>query len=67
VIERLQLRHFKAFSDFSIRFGDQCVLLGPNSAGKSTVIAALRTAAQMMRLARHPAAEGIAPRAHARG
>jgi predicted ATP-dependent endonuclease of OLD family len=64
VIERLHLRHFKAFSDFSIRFGEQCVLVGPNSAGKSTVIAALRTAAHMMRLARSRAADGIAPRSH---
>jgi len=49
MIERLDLQAFKAFSRFTVTFGDQSFLVGPNSAGKSTVIAALRTAGQMLR------------------
>lgn len=49
MIERLDLQSFKAFSKFTATFGEQSFLVGPNSAGKSTVIAALRTAGQMLR------------------
>lgn len=49
MIERLDLQSFKAFSKFTATFGEQAFLVGPNSAGKSTVIAALRTAGQMLR------------------
>ncbi len=51
MIERLELQSFKAFSRFTVTFGEQAFLVGPNSAGKSTVIAALRTAGQMLRYA----------------
>jgi hypothetical protein len=52
VITRLRLKSFKGFQDFTIRFGAKSVLVGPNSAGKSTVIAAVRSAAAMLRHAR---------------
>jgi AAA ATPase domain len=66
MIERLQLRNFKAFASFSVTFGHEALLVGPNSAGKSTIIAALRAAAQMMRLARHRTADRVAPATHDR-
>ncbi len=66
MIERLQLRNFKGFSSFSVTFGRESLLVGPNSAGKSTIIEALRAGAQMMRSARHRAADRIAPAAHDR-
>jgi AAA domain, putative AbiEii toxin, Type IV TA system len=47
MIKRLQLQHFKGFERFDIAFKDDNWLVGPNNAGKSTIIAALRTAAQM--------------------
>lgn len=50
-ITRLKLRNFKAFENFSITFGDSAFLVGPNNAGKSTVIAALRAASHMLRIA----------------
>jgi energy-coupling factor transporter ATP-binding protein EcfA2 len=64
VIARLQLRNFKAFSNFSVTFGPESLLVGPNSAGKSTIIAALRASAQMMRQARHRSADRLASPAH---
>jgi AAA domain, putative AbiEii toxin, Type IV TA system/AAA domain len=51
VINTLRLKHFKAFEDFTVRFPEDAILLGPNNAGKSTVIAALRAAASMARTA----------------
>lgn len=51
VISTLRLKHFKAFEDFTVRFPEDAILLGPNNAGKSTVIAALRAAASMARTA----------------
>ncbi|MGA9875159.1 MAG: AAA family ATPase [Solirubrobacteraceae bacterium] len=66
MITRLQLRNFKAFSSFSVTFGDESLLVGPNSAGKSTIIAALRASAQMMRQARHRSADRVASAAHGR-
>jgi putative AbiEii toxin of type IV toxin-antitoxin system len=52
VIEQLSLRNFKAFEEFKIPLGNRSVLIGPNNAGKSTAIAALRAAAAMLRHAR---------------
>ncbi len=48
MIKSLRLDSFKGFEQFSINFGHDSWLVGPNNAGKSTVIAALRTAAQMV-------------------
>jgi len=51
VIRSLHLEHFKAFESFTITFPEDAVLVGPNNAGKSTVIAALRSVASMARTA----------------
>jgi predicted ATPase len=45
------LRNFKGFEDFTVSFGDFAVLVGPNNAGKSTVIEGLRASARMLRWA----------------
>ncbi|MAT06890.1 MAG: hypothetical protein CL424_17790 [Acidimicrobiaceae bacterium] len=54
-ISKLELEHFKAFEKYTISFGDRSYLVGPNSAGKSTIIAAVRSAASMIRAARQTA------------
>jgi ABC-type cobalamin/Fe3+-siderophores transport system ATPase subunit len=51
MIRSLQLHHFKGFEKFTISFPEDAILVGPNNAGKSTVIAALRAAASMLRTA----------------
>jgi energy-coupling factor transporter ATP-binding protein EcfA2 len=51
MIRSLHLEHFKAFESFTITFPEDAVLVGPNNAGKSTVIAALRSVASMVRTA----------------
>ena len=45
MIKKLALRHFKGFERFEITFKHDNWLVGPNNAGKSTIIAALRTTA----------------------
>ncbi|MER7704808.1 ATP-binding protein [Kitasatospora sp. NPDC097605] len=52
MIKDLKLRNFKAFNVFSINFRQTSLLVGPNSAGKSTVLAALRLAEACLRLAK---------------
>jgi hypothetical protein len=49
VIRRVDLDHFKAFERFSLRLRGDAFVAGPNNAGKSTLIAAMRTAAKMLR------------------
>lgn len=51
-IERIHLQNYKAFADFSTTFSKTSLLVGPNSAGKSTVIEALKGVAAMVRQAR---------------
>ena len=51
MIERVDLVNFKAFERFTLHLRSTSFLVGPNNAGKSTVIAALRAARQMARLA----------------
>jgi AAA domain len=51
VITRLRLQHFKGFRDFAITFGDDALLVGPNNAGKSTIIGALRLCGSATRVA----------------
>jgi predicted ATP-dependent endonuclease of OLD family len=51
VIRRLEVQHFKAFERYSLYLPGTAFLAGPNNAGKSTLIAALRTAARMLRVA----------------
>jgi hypothetical protein len=50
-VSEVRLRHFKGFEDFVARFGAASFLVGPNNAGKSTLVAALRASAQMLRVA----------------
>lgn len=47
-----------------LMFGDESLLVGSKSAGKSTIIAALRASAQMMRQARHRSADRLASTVH---
>ena len=47
-IQRLELWNFKAFERFTMTLGPNAFLVGPNNAGKSTLIAATRVAAGML-------------------
>jgi energy-coupling factor transporter ATP-binding protein EcfA2 len=51
-ITSIRFRNYKAFSDYSISFGSFNVLVGPNNAGKSTVLGALRILSAGIRRAR---------------
>lgn len=57
MIDQLRLVRFKGFQHFTVRFGDSALLVGPNNAGKSTIISALRLCAVAARTAsrRNPA------------
>ena len=48
-IRRLKLTNFKAFQSFDLTFRGDAFLVGPNNAGKSTLIEAMRGAAAMLR------------------
>jgi hypothetical protein len=52
VIERVHLLRYKGFEDFDLRLGRQAVLVGPNNAGKTTLVQSLRLAASLLRFAR---------------
>ena len=47
-IQQLDLWSFKAFQRFTMHLGTSAFLVGPNNAGKSTLIAAARAAAGML-------------------
>lgn len=47
-IQQLDLWNFKAFERFTMTLGASAFLVGPNNAGKSTLIAATRVAAGML-------------------
>jgi predicted ATPase len=49
-IQRLELHGFRAFERFTLRMKGDTYLAGPNNAGKSTLMAALRASAQMVRI-----------------
>jgi hypothetical protein len=51
VITEIILRRFRGFERYSIRLADRSVLVGPNNAGKSSAIAAVRAVAGMRRRA----------------
>lgn len=51
MLKRLQLRRFKGFREFSLVFGEDALLIGPNNAGKSTLIGALRLCSEATKLA----------------
>lgn len=48
-IRRIRVVNFKAFEDFRTTFVPTTVRVGPNNAGKTTLVAALRTASNMIR------------------
>ena len=45
MIKRLKLQRYKGFESFHVSFGRNSILVGPNNAGKSTIISALRLCA----------------------
>ena len=51
VIQRVSLHNFKAFERFTLDLRGDGYLAGPNNAGKSTLIAAMRVAAGLLRIA----------------
>ncbi len=51
MLAKLRLVNFRSFRDFTITFGDGAYLVGPNNAGKSTILTALRTADVLIRYA----------------
>ena len=48
MITRLSLSNFKGFGRFSAAFRESAVMVGPNNAGKTTLISALKTAGLML-------------------
>ncbi len=58
-LTNIQLRHFKAFESFDMSLGPNAFLVGPNNAGKSTLIAAIRTSSELMRFAGRRKAKAI--------
>ncbi len=51
MLKQLRLVNFRSFQHFTISFGDGAFLVGPNNAGKSTILTALRTADVLIRFA----------------
>ena len=51
-LRRVELENFKAFERFTLRMKGDAFLVGPNNAGKSTLIAAIRAGANMLRIAK---------------
>lgn len=51
VIQRVSLHNFKTFERFTLDLRGDAYLAGPNNAGKSTLIAAIRLAAALLRIA----------------
>ncbi|MFD7081279.1 ATP-dependent endonuclease [Streptomyces sp. NPDC059918] len=52
MIKDLRLKNFKAFPSFAVNFQHSSLLVGPNSAGKSTVLSALKLSETCLRLAK---------------
>jgi predicted ATPase len=52
MVQSLDLSNFKAFERFTVNFRTTSFLAGPNNAGKSTIIAALRACTYMLRQAK---------------
>jgi predicted ATP-dependent endonuclease of OLD family len=51
LLKRVEFWNFKAFERFTVNFKRSAYMVGPNNAGKSTIIAAIRTCALMLRWA----------------
>ncbi|WP_433916761.1 ATP-dependent nuclease [Streptomyces sp. NBC_01744] len=52
MLKQVKLRNFKAFENFSITLKEFSLLVGPNSAGKSTILSALKFAEACLRSAK---------------
>lgn len=48
-LKQLRLVRFRSFEDFTLTFGDGALLVGPNNAGKSTLLTAIRFADTLIR------------------
>jgi hypothetical protein len=61
MLRQLRLKNFRSFRNFTIWFGDGAYPVGPNNAGKSTILTALRTADVLLRYAqqRNPMLSGV--------
>jgi energy-coupling factor transporter ATP-binding protein EcfA2 len=51
MLKTLRLVNFRAFRTFNLSFGDSAYLIGPNNAGKSTILTSLRLSEVLLRLA----------------
>lgn len=51
MLKQLRLTNFRTFKSFTVNFGDGAYLVGPNNAGKTTLLTALRTSDAMLRWA----------------
>ena len=51
MLQSLRLRDFRGFHNFSLSFRNATYLVGPNNAGKSTIISALRIVESQLRFA----------------
>jgi energy-coupling factor transporter ATP-binding protein EcfA2 len=49
VLERVEIENFKAFERYELTLGPRVLLIGPNNAGKSTLVSALRVIAHLAR------------------
>ncbi|MFD3697736.1 ATP-dependent endonuclease [Streptomyces sp. NPDC058646] len=52
MISHIKLRNFKAFENFTITLNESSLLVGPNSAGKSTILSALKFAEACLKSAK---------------
>lgn len=48
-LKEVRIEHYKAFDKFTLTLGSKAFLVGPNNAGKSTLISAVRAASEMLR------------------
>lgn len=51
MLRSVQLQNFRTFKNFTTRFKGSAYLIGPNNAGKSTILTALRLADHLLRIA----------------
>lgn len=51
MLRRVELENFKAFERLSVTFGESAFVVGPNNAGKSTLLSALRLGSGLLRQA----------------
>ena len=58
-LKSIIFRNYKAFRDYSITFSSFNVLVGPNNAGKSTVLGAIRLLSEGIRRARSKSSQPI--------